>query len=457
MNENYDTEEFERTLKEHADRFFLIPSERVWKSIYNDIHPGSKWPSLAVGLFMLLTLFWIGNVNQEYPIGLLPSSADKTIDAGRDASELINKTTGSFIQDPASQTTSVLSDSLTILAAPLPLSRNHNRLAPSAIAQIDFYRSVHPDKYSGETKDLPASSLVTPTVEKKSSDTESADQAPKVISGNVTGSTPDKANSSTSEISGKIDLNNANERQPILKLNADLRKKLKWEFTFMPIISDVKFMGANLNKVNSTVVNTPVSKHDMNIAKRLGFITGANVFYPLSRKVSLTSGVHLIYTGYDIFSEVVQPNTTSLTFKDSKGQLFSKYYVSYYANDKRNNNTSITNYNWQLSVPVGAEWEVVSGGKVKISLLSTIEPFMVLGNKAYLLSGDASSYVTDPDLVRKFNLSGNIGGMLHFTGQTTNWKVGPNFRYQILSTYNDIYPVKEHFINYGIQVGVSKK
>lgn len=452
MIENYDTEEFERTLKEHADRFFLIPSERVWKSIYNDIHPGSRWPSLAVGLFMLLTLFWIGNVNQDNQNGSILVSTDKTIDVQTTAPGVQgDKTSSSLIQKSITQGRFERTQPSRITHNNLIVNKQRDYL-PATIAFNQSANSIVSDRDTEDSKigsdqDLSTINSPNPVDNAKLNSNETK----------PTASTTGKVREVKKDISSDLKLNTTADREPSLKLNSGIRKKLKWEFTFMPIISDVKFMGANLNKVNSTVVNTPVSKHDMNIAKRLGFITGTNVYYPLSNKISLTSGVHLVYTGYDIFSEVVQPNTTSLTFKDSKGQMFSKYYVSYYANDKRNNNTSITNYNWQLSVPVGLQWEVISGGKMKVSLISTVEPFMVLGNKAYLLSGDASSYVTDPDLVRKFNLSGNIGGFVHLSSNTANWKIGPNFRYQILSTYNDIYPVKEHFINYGIQLGVSRK
>jgi len=54
-------------------------------------------------------------------------------------------------------------------------------------------------------------------------------------------------------------------------------------------------------------------------------------------------------------------------------------------------------------------------------------------------------------------MSGNFGGRISFSGNAVNWKIGPEFRYQILSTYNNIYPIKEHFMSYGVHVGVSKK
>lgn len=55
--------EFERYLKEKADEFKMYPSKRVWNSIYNDMHPGSRWPSISMSIILICTLFLIGFLN----------------------------------------------------------------------------------------------------------------------------------------------------------------------------------------------------------------------------------------------------------------------------------------------------------------------------------------------------------------------------------------------------------
>ena len=36
------------------------------------------------------------------------------------------------------------------------------------------------------------------------------------------------------------------------------------------------------------------------------------------------------------------------------------------------------------------------------------------------------------------------------------WQVGPQFRYQLFSSYNKAYPIKEYLMEYGIKVGITK-
>lgn len=54
---------FEQFLRERTDQFELVAGRKIWTSIYNNIHPSRKWPSVSVCLFMLAFLFLIGHLN----------------------------------------------------------------------------------------------------------------------------------------------------------------------------------------------------------------------------------------------------------------------------------------------------------------------------------------------------------------------------------------------------------
>jgi hypothetical protein len=68
MEHKFYTDNFERLLKEKSDEFRMYPSKRVWHSIYNDLHPDRKWPSIAASILLVSILFLVGYWN---------SSADK--------------------------------------------------------------------------------------------------------------------------------------------------------------------------------------------------------------------------------------------------------------------------------------------------------------------------------------------------------------------------------------------
>lgn len=65
MDKKFYTDNFEQLLKEKSDEFKMIPSKRVWHSIYNDLHPSRRWPSVAMSLLLVGALLFTGYLNTK--------------------------------------------------------------------------------------------------------------------------------------------------------------------------------------------------------------------------------------------------------------------------------------------------------------------------------------------------------------------------------------------------------
>lgn len=63
MDTNFHMDDFERLLREKSDEFRMYPSKRIWHSIYNNIHPGRKWPSVAMCITLISALLLVGYLN----------------------------------------------------------------------------------------------------------------------------------------------------------------------------------------------------------------------------------------------------------------------------------------------------------------------------------------------------------------------------------------------------------
>ncbi len=63
MENNPDMESFERFIKQQSDDFRMYPTKRVWYSLYNNLHPGRKWPSISMCIVLLTALFLVGFLN----------------------------------------------------------------------------------------------------------------------------------------------------------------------------------------------------------------------------------------------------------------------------------------------------------------------------------------------------------------------------------------------------------
>lgn len=81
MDNEFYTDNFEQLLKEQADRFTMQPTKRVWHSIYNDLHPARKWPSIAISCLLVISILLLGYFNTNNS-GNQHTSSSLTNDAG---------------------------------------------------------------------------------------------------------------------------------------------------------------------------------------------------------------------------------------------------------------------------------------------------------------------------------------------------------------------------------------
>ncbi len=116
----------------------------------------------------------------------------------------------------------------------------------------------------------------------------------------------------------------------------------------------------------------------------------------------------------------------------------------------------LKNYSYQISIPTGLQYTFGGEDKDKFVTEATIQPTYIIASKAYLLSTDRKNYINDPFLTNRWNMSAAFSTSVSIKSNSYNWQIGPQIRYQLLSTYSRNYPVKEHLINYGIRLGISK-
>ncbi|MEO6219721.1 MAG: hypothetical protein ABIO81_04785, partial [Ginsengibacter sp.] len=202
-----------------------------------------------------------------------------------------------------------------------------------------------------------------------------------------------------------------------------------------------------------------VTQKDMRVIRNsaLGFEAGIQMNYSLTKSLQLTAGTQITRSGYNIVSNLVHPTLSTLILKNpSTGDTYSRNFVTHYGDGTGMSTVTLKNYNYQVSLPVGLQYVIWENNEFQINLGANVEPSLVIKADAFLLSSDGKNYVNVPDLLRKWNLSSNFAPFVSFRSSKFKWNIGPNIRYQWLSTYHKTYPVKEHLINYGIRVGISK-
>jgi hypothetical protein len=115
----------------------------------------------------------------------------------------------------------------------------------------------------------------------------------------------------------------------------------------------------------------------------------------------------------------------------------------------------LKNFYFQASVPIGAEVKLHGNDKMYIGAASTIQPTYVLGERAYLITSDYKNYAQVPWLMRRWNVNTNLEAFVAYSTGKLKWQVGPQVRYQLLSSFVNKYPVKENLFDFGLKVGIS--
>lgn len=504
MERRFDMTNFEQSLKDHADHFTIVPSRKVWYGLYNDLHPGSRWPSIAMGLVFLFSLLGIGHLNNssrqlinqdqsiinengvsssgipqepESETSLAQSSLNEDHKSEKKSGLIIDFITGNNIVD------------LNLIAGILDVQENQttnasldNILGDNADKRYQIIKNTKAEEQStllnvrqDDKKVIPGQEILITQEITDGYVIKNNDRA-KIYLSQIDNINFLNFNHSTHQINSgiiipviKLSLNNPiagaeitdnnKEKKHVVKKKRNT--KVEWIYFVTPKITSAYFTGKPIPQSPSYNLSPLVMRpnqvgNNMMLNAKLGFEIGTEMQFKFAEKWQLISGVQLSYSGYNIISHRVHPTLASLIVRSDNGLPYSKNYITYYGNGHSDNQIVLPNYNLQASIPVGLQYEIWGNKNIKIHLASTVQPSLVLNSHGYLLSSNGKNYVEDPDLMRAINLSANFASMITFQSKKVKWHIGPNVRYQILSSYKDIYPVKEHLIDYGIKIGISK-
>lgn len=241
------------------------------------------------------------------------------------------------------------------------------------------------------------------------------------------------------------------------------KKRLSFQFYFTPTTSYRKLSENKsfLRSQSPTNPNyAPALIFDVNnvVTHRpdLGFETGMSAKYALTSRMKLLGGLQFNVNRYNIRAYNAVTSVATIMFNGRRNnRADSLNAVTSFSNISGYKTDWLQNYYLQISAPVGVEFTLAGNDKVQFGLGTTIQPTYVLGDRAYLISTDYKSYAEVPQLVRRWNVNTALATFVGYSTGRLAWQVGPQVRYQLLSSFIDKYPVKENLFDFGLKVGIS--
>jgi hypothetical protein len=436
MERNFNND-FERFLKENADQYRLYPSTKVWNGVHAALHTRRKWFGLGITLLLLtgtLVTLLISNSSKETVI-----TANK---AGIKTSTAV-PVLHSAVTDKRTGSTKVQNNIPLISGA-----RNYSTsLGPNKQEEgIDLWAAVD-EKYRFSPTSSADPTVVNITDELTDQDffnkqTEKAYSYPKQLNDNPSDWTIES----------------------ILNTYRKRTKRLSFQFNFTPTISYRK-LSANKSFLQSAALqsNTPytyAALYDVNSAVThkpdMGLELGFTAKYSLATNFKVKAGIQFNINRYDIKAFNYPYEQTTIALRGGgRGGVDSIRTGSSHRNFNGYSSNWLQNFYFQISMPVGAEVDLIGDDKVQFGVGGTIQPTYVLGDRAYLLSTDYKNYAEVPWLIRRWNVNTAFETFVSYSTGRMKWQVGPQVRYQLLSSFVDEYPVKENLFDFGLKVGVS--
>lgn len=446
MESNYREKDFEHYVKQNADQHRMFPSDKVWKSINNTLHTRRKWYGFWLGSLLLLTGAAVTWVMTTQPGTNEKAAVLENIYTVRPAEENISQEAPSELINDLNPFTDQKKSSLkTFIPGPVTIDAPgtaENLPAEAMVSPFDIFEPAYTEAEKKMSKDVTRIDAKTNTdFSKIPQPLVSADV--RTIAYNP-GENP--APYTIESVTNSYEF-----KRPA--------KKISWQLFVTPTVSYRK-LSVNKSTDNPSAYNYPfASLSDINNAVThkpdMGLQIGVSGRYPITKNLKLLGGLQFNINRYDIKAYAFNGEVATIDLNGGTGGNSSISTWTNYRNYAGYKSDWLKNYYFSVSAPFGAEVKLFGNKKTSFGVAGTLQPTYIIKDRAYLISTDYKNYAEVPRLIRHVNLNTSFETFVNYTNRKTKWQVGPQVRYQVLSSFHNTYPVKENLFDFGVKIGVT--
>jgi hypothetical protein len=473
---------FEDFLQEKADQYKLYPSDRVWNAINKQLHPRARWSYLVVaaiflGLGIGGKIYDSSLVNEPLAFAekqvqrtswsdiqkTLNTSRARVVAMNRKATGTQSSTPGGF--NPANSLKSSVNEVKIVpersapevsqpdfRTTPLQLSSLNSGIESRVIAMAD----TDADFAAGQEESGVADNTVAAESGAGNPILDEAAMHEALEAGTLHNNTIATVSNSPKKefsVSGIA----APQKANAIKVLKPRHLKIGWQLYASPTVSYRQLSGEGMSYYNNNSLNSVFTADVEKSVKHkpaVGFELGTALTYATGPKFRFKTGLQLNINRYDIQAFSYVPEVAPLT-RGGIGHTTINA-ISTYRNYNGFSKTWLKNQHIMMSLPLGAEITLFGNDNVKFNIGGTLQPTFVLNNQAYMISTNMKNYAKEPSLYKNFNVAAGAEAYLSIKAGSLRWMFGPQFRYQIFSSYKKEYPINEHLTDYGFKVGISR-
>ncbi|MCX6293815.1 MAG: hypothetical protein NT127_05925, partial [Sphingobacteriales bacterium] len=200
--------------------------------------------------------------------------------------------------------------------------------------------------------------------------------------------------------------------------------------------------------VNNTNLQKPIDSNKGSM--RVNFEAGGAILMNVSKYFRIKAGMQLNFS---------QLGNNATINNNDKSNAASMYNSVALVNKKFNNTSNIfKNSTYQVSIPIGTEFEIMSHNKLKWYAGATIQPSYLFVNNDQSVFTELNNQVYQQSMMREWNVNSSIETFINYDLKNNiELNVGPQIRYQFLSTYKNAFQQNERLYQFGLKIGICKK
>jgi hypothetical protein len=500
MERDFYRDEFEQLLKDSTEDFKMYPSRKVWHSIYNDLHPDRKWPSLAVCLLLLTAILYVGvsNNNSINSVSRKNNSLAGSIVVPDNSPEATSNQSGPSKMLAVVNNTVAAPRLAPVIDLPIVAGSAASAPAEELVDRDNKIGENQPEQITGTAaseliagtdgaltiKIVPSEPVITentlPAVAKNTPATPVQGED-AVKENQIAVASDEKADKpALSPLATLADLksiptkdtrekewieNHAFYNQPEKKKR--LLEGYEGEFYLTPGVGyRVMFQNSDYKKINNSLVaNNSSARYDeptpLQLNQQIGLTMemGGLIAKNISKRLRVKTGLQLNITDYITYAKKLDhPGQTMLALTNvNNNSIGFESRATNYANVPGENNSQLHNKTIQVSVPIGADYKLLGSKKLAWHLGGSIQPTYVASGYAYLVSADNNYFIEEQSMLRRWNVNGALESFVSIkTKDGARINLGPQFRYSLFSSYKNYYSYTEKPYSIGFKIGFSK-
>ncbi len=497
MKHRFDDNELKEFLQTETDKHKMFPSDKVWRNIQQEMHGKKQWPALTVIAILIISALTVSTFIYDHP----SKTNFQTIPIAALSENIPTPTTSVKAETAKKKLVTQYSISKPIVDVNKMQLNTNNQLAATDFLQVSSNNTTTTEQHTIAVepiiiteKEIEAIGLTNKkTTIQQTNNVELDKNNVTTVNEFVTANT--KSTKVENTLAEKEHtylvqpnpylLSQAKKVQQLSKVETEsdefvdefgfekaipvLIKPKKSRFELQVYVApSISYRKLVDDKTRNGVEpsggsNGPFAPRysiDVNDVVRhkpaMGTELGFGILYKINNHIKLKTGVQFNVRKYYIDSYRSGLNIASIAiFRNNVLDTINQFSTLSANNGYAE--AQLDNKLFQVSVPIGLEYQVLQGKKLGISVAASLQPTLTLNKNVYLISTDYKYYTDGTSFFRRWNINSSFELNLTYQVGNFNWYLGPQMRFQHLPTYNEKYPIKEYRMDYGLRFGFTKQ